>query len=167
MHNVRKTVICLSSALFLSIGLLQTAMADEATFSGTAQGMDGPVTVNLTMDGEKITGVTIDATETPGIGDAAIEPLIEQIMEAQSADIAGVSGATVTSTAVKDAIAKALEEAAAGGATIADRFKLDAPVQKQAPKGTTAVFICALIALGVVGVLAYMLWKHWEFLMPA
>ena len=56
---------------------------------------------------------------------------------------------------------------APGGATIADRFKLDAPVQKQAPKGTTAVFICALIALGVVGVLAYMLWKHWEFLMPA
>ena len=56
---------------------------------------------------------------------------------------------------------------ATGGATIADRFKLDAPVQKQAPKGTTAVFICALIALGVVGVLAYMLWKHWEFLMPA
>ena len=54
-----------------------------------------------------------------------------------------------------------------GGATIADRFKLDAPVQKQAPKGTTAVFICALIALGVAGVLAYMLWKHWEFLMPA
>ena len=30
-----------------------------------------------------------------------------------------------------------------GGATIADRFKLDAPVQKQAPKGTTAVFICS------------------------
>ncbi|MBR2065607.1 MAG: hypothetical protein IJ983_00800 [Kiritimatiellae bacterium] len=56
---------------------------------------------------------------------------------------------------------------APGGATIADRFKLDAPVQKQAPKGTTAVFICALISLGVVGVLAYMLWKHWEFLMPA
>ena len=54
-----------------------------------------------------------------------------------------------------------------GGATIADRFKLDAPVQKQAPKGTTAVFICALIALGVVGVLTYMLWKHWEVLMPA
>ena len=72
------------------------------------------------MDGEKITGVTIDATETPGIGDAAIEPLIEQIMEAQSADIAGVSGATVTSTAVKDAIAKALEEAAAGGAEAAE-----------------------------------------------
>ncbi len=56
---------------------------------------------------------------------------------------------------------------APGGATIADRFKLDAPVQKQAPKGTTAVFICALIALGVAGVLTYMLWKHWEFLMPA
>ena len=56
---------------------------------------------------------------------------------------------------------------APGGATIADRFKLDAPVQKQAPKGTTAVFICALIALGVAGGLTYMLWKHWEFLMPA
>ena len=56
---------------------------------------------------------------------------------------------------------------APGGATIADRFKLDAPVQKQAPKGSTAVFICALIALGVVGVLTYMLWKHWECLMPA
>ena len=65
-------------------------------------------------------------------------------------------------------IKKKTVEGASGGATIADRFKLDAPAPKPAAtKGGTAAFICALIALGVAGVLTYMLWKHWEFLMPA
>lgn len=61
--------------------------------------------------------------------------------------------------------------AAPGGATIADRFKLDddfgAKKTGPAPKSTAAAFFTALVALGVAGVLTFMLYKHWEFLMPA
>jgi len=60
---------------------------------------------------------------------------------------------------------------ATGGAAIADRFKLDMPdpsAQKVAAgKGTTFAVIAGLLALAVVGVLTYVLWQHWEFLMPA
>ena len=59
-----------------------------------------------------------------------------------------------------------------GGATIADRFKLDMPdpnAAKASASGpfTTAALIAGLVALGVSGILTYMLWQHWEFLMPA
>ena len=58
-----------------------------------------------------------------------------------------------------------------GGATIAGRLKLDAydgPAQAApAGKATTAAAIAGLIALAVVGILTYVLWQHWEFLMPA
>ena len=57
--------------------------------------------------------------------------------------------------------------AAPGGATIADRFKLDTPPPvKTGGKGTVITFFAALISLAVSAVLTYMLWKHWEFLMP-
>ena len=60
---------------------------------------------------------------------------------------------------------------AAGGATIADRFKLDMtePEKKSAAGGKSTTFAVAagLIALAVAGILTYILWQHWEFLMPA
>ena len=59
---------------------------------------------------------------------------------------------------------------AAGGAAIADRFKLDAPdpaAKAPAGKGSTIAVAAGLIALIVAGILTYILWQHWEFLMPA
>jgi len=56
-----------------------------------------------------------------------------------------------------------------GGATIADRFKLDVPDAKAKPAAgasTTAAAVAGLIALAVAGILTYMLWQHWEYLMP-
>lgn len=57
-----------------------------------------------------------------------------------------------------------------GGATIADRFRLDAPAEKPKAVGgasLTVAFGAALIALGVVAMLAYTLWSHWDFLANA
>ena len=60
---------------------------------------------------------------------------------------------------------------AAGGATIADRFKLDMtePAKKPTVSSTasTVAGIAGLVALIVAGVLTYILYQHWEFLMPA
>lgn len=81
-------------------------------YSGIGIGLGGEVTVSLTIDGETITAVEIDASgETPEIGGAAVEELSKQIIDAQSADIDGVSGATLTSEAVIEATTMALAEA--------------------------------------------------------
>ncbi len=60
---------------------------------------------------------------------------------------------------------------AAGSATIADRFKLDTPPSgpKKAAAGKASAYtvIAGLLALAVAGILTYILWQHWEFLMPA
>ena len=60
---------------------------------------------------------------------------------------------------------------AAGGATIADRFKLDMTEPEKKPAAsstaTTVAGIAGLIALVVAGILTYILYQHWEFLMPA
>ena len=81
------------------------------------------------------------------------------------------AGMTIKKTVkVKPTGSPAASGASAGGATIADRFKLDAPdpkLQKAAGPATTCALIAGLIALAVVGILTYVIWQHWEFLMPA
>lgn len=57
-----------------------------------------------------------------------------------------------------------------GGAAIADRFRLDAPVENKSAVGgpaLVAAFCAGLLALGVAGYLTYVLWEHWKYLMPA
>ena len=90
-----------------------TAAAEEKaegeTLTGTAKGFGGDVTVTLTMDGDKIVAASIEGKdETPTVGGAALEELEKKIVEAGSADFDAVSGATVTSTGVQDAVKAAL-----------------------------------------------------------
>jgi len=60
--------------------------------------------------------------------------------------------------------------APSGGATIADRFKLDAPPAEKpavAGTGTKIAVAAAVVALVVAGILAYTIYGHWEFLKGA
>ncbi len=102
------------TALLLVALLAFAGIAQAEEFTGEAQGFGGAVSVTLTMDAGKITeAVVTGEQETAAIGGAALGVLAEQIMAAQSADIDGVAGATVTSGAAKEAAAKAI--AAANG----------------------------------------------------
>ena len=71
------------------------------------------------------------------------------------------------------AAAPAAETAApaAGGATIANRFKLDMTEPEKKPMAsstaTTVAGVAGLVTLVVAGILTYILYQHWEFLMPA
>ena len=61
---------------------------------------------------------------------------------------------------------------AAGGAAIADRFKLDLqdPAAKKGSSGGVAATIAAIAgfaALIVAGVLTFIIYQHWEFLQGA
>ena len=83
--------------------------ASAETLTGTATGYGGDVTVTITMDGDTITACTIDGPdETESVGGAALEELAEQVVAANGPDIDGVSGATVTSDAVRNATSAAL-----------------------------------------------------------
>ena len=94
------------------------------TYTGEGQGFGGTVTVAITVDADSITDVKIEGPdETENIGGAAFEELANQVKDAQSAEIDGVSGATLTSNGVKEAAAMAIalakgEEVSAGGGTI-------------------------------------------------
>ena len=115
----------LSRRAFLRTGLvggasLATAAVTHAadagiykpgTYSAKAAGI-GDVTVTMTFDANKITNVVLDVShETPTIGQAAAETLKKQLMGVQSAEIDGVSGATITSRAVHQAAAKCIAQA--------------------------------------------------------
>ena len=70
------------------------------------------MTVTLTVSSGTISDVAIEgADETKTIGQAAMPELIEQVKAAQSSEIDGVSGATMTSNAVKSAVDAAMSEA--------------------------------------------------------
>ena len=96
-------------SMMLATGLAAGASAE--TYTGTAQGMGGDVSVTLTVEDGKITAAeVVGENETKGIG---YEPCAEgtyaaAIVEAQGADIDNISGATVTTNAVKEAAKKAM-----------------------------------------------------------
>ena len=81
------------------------------TFSASATGM-GNVVVKATFDANSITNIELDVSEeTEGIGQAAKDELIKQALAKQSAEIDGVSGATITTSAVKMALASCIAQA--------------------------------------------------------
>ena len=76
---------------------------------GTADGHNGPLTVAVTMDGDTITDVVVtDHTETEGLADPAISDVPAAIVETNSADVDTVSGATITSNAIMEAVKNAM-----------------------------------------------------------
>lgn len=88
------------------------------TYTAHASGYHGDVTVTMTFDENTITNVLVDASgETESIGGAAAEKLAQQIMSAQSSTIDGVSGASLTSNAVRTACADCITQASGGAIT--------------------------------------------------
>jgi len=115
-----KRLCCLALTLALLACAIPTALAEytPGTYTAEAAGHEAGLVVTVTVDETGITAVDLDVSnETPEIGGAAKDELIEQIMAAQSADIDGVTGATETSTGVKLALTDALNQAAGVTAT--------------------------------------------------
>ena len=82
-------------------------------FSAISQnGLYGPIAIEVTVsDGEMVAIVVSKSEETAGIGDVAMEELIQQALEQQSADLDAISGATVSSEAFLEALTAAMAEA--------------------------------------------------------
>ena len=107
-----------SLLLVLMLAIVPFTAVNAATFTpgeyeATAQGFGGDVTVKVTVDENTVTAVEITGEdETPALGGAAIEEFTTSLVGVSDAEaVEAVSGATVTSTAVKEALAKALAQA--------------------------------------------------------
>ena len=120
-NQIRKSVAALAMAAVVSVSLLGYGCGSKSAsstagvsgeFTGTAKGMGGDVTVTLTLTDGKITGCTAEGKdETPGIGTMALEQLPGAIAESGSIAVDGVSTATITSNAIKEAAAAAITAA--------------------------------------------------------
>ena len=93
--------------------------ATAQTLTGTAAGRNGDVTVEVIADDSMIYQVkVISHQETEGIGSVAAEKFPASIFSAQSVEIDGLSGATITSDAIKAAVMNALKS----GGIDSDKF---------------------------------------------
>ena len=88
------------------------------TYEGTAEGISSTVKVTMTFSDSAVTDVVVNTSgETASFGAAAADELRQQLLDAGSAEIDGVSGSTVTSEAVMKA-AKSCFAQAKGEATV-------------------------------------------------
>ena len=117
---MRKRIAALALASVMALSLIgcggksnsASSAGVSGDFTGTAKGMGGDVTVTLTLTDSKITGCTAEGVdETQGIGTLALDQLPVQIAETGSIAVDGVTGATITSDAIKEAAAAALTAA--------------------------------------------------------
>ena len=100
-----------NSAASSSTAASGDAIYTPGTYTGTATGI-GEVKVTMTFSETAITDVVVDASnETESIGGVAAPTLQEALMTAQNAEIDNISGATVTTNAVKKAAASCIEQA--------------------------------------------------------
>lgn len=84
----------------------------DGTYLESATGKNSNFEVTVVIQDGNIASVTIgDNEETPDRGGVAIAQLPDEIVKAQSYEVDAVSGATITSDGIKDAVARCLEQA--------------------------------------------------------
>lgn len=84
----------------------------DGTYTETAAGKNGSFEVTVIIRDGMISSIDVgENKETADRGGVAIEQLPDKMLEAQSYEVDAVSGATVTSNGLKNAVAKCLEEA--------------------------------------------------------
>ncbi len=113
----------LALTLVLALPVLVCAQTDETsltyldgTYEGSGTGYkNGTVTVKVTITDGKITAIeTVDASSQTEKYWKSAEELYASIIEAQSTDVDGISGATMSSNGIKEAVADALSKAVDG-----------------------------------------------------
>jgi flavocytochrome c len=120
------------------------------TYTGTATGHNGPVTVEVTLSDHAIEDIKVsESSETSGIGDVAFSKTKESILENQSLDTDVVSSCTISYIAYRSAVESALKSA---GADV-DALKKVPQKEKEATSETIDTDV-AVIGSGAAGLMA-------------
>lgn len=136
-------------ALVLTASLAAcAATAEERT--GESEGYGGALKVMVTLDGGRLQSVQVtEHHETEGVGTRAIDALPSRMASAGTWDVETVSGATVTSNALKAAVRNALGEGAASPSAALPQATATATAAVQ--PATSAMSGVGMSALGRVG----------------
>ena len=144
-----KKTLALILAVMMLLSLSVPAYAETKTATGTGTGIDGNVVVEVTADENTIISVVIkEQNETPGIGSVAVEKLPAAMVDGNLIEVDNITGATVSSTAIKTAVKEALTAMGfdpahyTGAAASAEA----APAEKEA-----ATLDCDVVVIGAGG----------------
>ena len=100
-------------SVLLSASMLLTACAggsgEDESVKGVAKGHNGDIEATVNFKGDKIDSIDLVHNETEGLGDQAAVTIVDKIIQGQTVDVDTVSGATVTSTALLEAVTSAIE----------------------------------------------------------
>ncbi len=112
MKMIAKT---LTAVLALALaGATSAAALKAGTYTATVNGHNAPMTVKVTVDEKGITAIdSSENLETIGIGKVALEKVGAKIVKLQSTGVDSVTGATLSSFALKQAVNNCLKEAGA------------------------------------------------------
>lgn len=122
--NKKVIALFLAGSMLLSVSgvLADGTFSNPGTYSATAMGRNGEVTVTVTFTNSAITDIEVAHGETPTIGGTAMEQMTASILENQSLDVDAVSGATISSDAFMEALEDCVEQA---GGDVAALKKVD------------------------------------------
>lgn len=149
-----KTMLSKLTSALLCLAMLLTmcsfAMAEAGTYTGVGDseiGGKGAIEVSVTVDENGVvTDIQVTKNgDTAGIADAAVETMPGRIMAAQSANVDGVSGATMTSEAIKMAV---LDAVTAAGL---DTVKWSTYAATEAAKADDATYDTDIVIVGAGG----------------
>lgn len=96
------------------VGKVKEYDAGANEYVTRAQGLNGPVVSRVKVEGGKVASVeVVEQSETPGIGSLAVEGLPGKFVGVSSAAevdaVDGITGATITSNAIKETVKEALK----------------------------------------------------------
>ena len=160
--QIKKSVSALAMAAVIAVSLFgygcgakpASTSSDAGVsgdFTGTAKGFGGDVSVTLTLTDGAITGCTAEGKdETQGVGSEAIAKMPGEIAESGSIEVDGVSGATITSDAIKEAAAAALVAAGLN----ADDYKTAVEADTTKAEDSTIDADVAIVGAGGAGMTA-------------
>ena len=149
-----KTMLSKLTSVLLCLAMLLTmcsfAMAEAGTYTGVGDseiGGKGAIEVSVAVDENGVvTDIQVTKNgDTAGIADAAVEAMPDRIMAAQSANVDSVSGATMTSEAIKMAV---LDAVTAAGL---DTVKWSTYVATEAAKADDATYNTDIVIVGAGG----------------
>lgn len=144
------TAIAASVAACMS--LAAGAAVKDGTFEGTGMGRGGQLTASVTFKGGKIADVKVTKqTETAGVSAPALEKMPGAIIAANSIKVPAVSGATLTSKGILEAVGNAIK---AAGGNPADFMAVPVPAKKSAQKAADISTDIVVIGGGASGITA-------------
>ena len=127
-------LLCLCLVLTLLPGTVLAAEPQlaDGSYEGTGAGRNGAIVLNVTLQNGAINAIdVVSQQETPRYWEAA-SALIDLIVAANSPEVDGISGATMSSNGIKDAVRDALSKAdssISGDGTAESPFVIKTAVQ--------------------------------------